>query len=1329
MNQPNLKNLVIGVSSLIISGVFPTFAQTEEQESSSKEDRTAVAFWKFDGNLRDDSDWGRELTVEDPCFVPGHHGQALKSGHEYVEVQSRPELELAPGLLIDCWVNFSQQPTGYNHFVGKEDEYMLRVDPPSEGNQFAFFVKLNGSWEPRVRCGEAVKPDLWYHVIAQWDGKQITLEVNGKKESVRRSGSIMPTDEPLEIGAFDGMIDELRIENPAMQNPRAKAAELLVADWKFDDRLEDSSGRGHDITLNEPHFTAGNNGKALMFGSESALTPDSPDLELAPGLRIECWVYFDKKSTGFRNIVSKDREYLLRVDSLDEGGRFSFFVHQGKSWGQRVQYSKPMELGRWYHLIAFWDGDVATLDVNGETSRVRRPGKASHGSAPLKIGSDGVRIDDLRIGNPTSLAMQELRSLLTVTTANQKNSPDHFGQDTGWPGWSGAGGAQVSSTGEKLHAELADSNAMIVNPGFDLDLAQYKYVCCDISCNIAHAAQLIFIMDSGHGTVQIPVWQGARTSVANLTDVPEWQGRLKLLAISIPGIRTHQVQLENLWICSKPMGKPFLQVRNFAQDRALLHVGRPEKVTAVIHNLGIEAKEATARLVLPKGAKCISDSVYTLGFMSTDAVKNAEWTITADSEINELAEVVLTTENGISSSERYRLIFRPADAPPEIKVHTKEKDGTITYYIDSIDGDNTNTGRSIGSPWKDFTNINGKTLGPGEKLLIKRGSIINQELQLSAHGTADNWAEIGTYGNGARPIIRRNWDIQDRCALISSPDYLWIHGLMVSCAAQGLIVYYSKSGHTGLVIEDCIASHIEGLYYPDNHGIPEWRGQPGPQGGASRSAGIGVTGASAEDVIIRNCEMFHTSQGFRVSQQSKRSTIDRVFCHDCYAHNTSPHPILIGGTLVQNSIFDASGGHASRGTMGIMLGSPQGLTFRNCIFRNMPDSGSYDQGGVDFEAGGDGCLIDGCTFENNAGAGIEVLGLKSPQCKNIEIRKSRFIRNNWVKKSHGPAEIYVWGKEQNPDPVVCCSSGSIHDNGYVLLPGVEFFINAVPQLTWWTLQNNVQYTTPGELRAAMPHNEPPVVKAGPDLCSNGSTVQLNGKVSDDGKPAGSSLTTHWEVLEGPGNVAFKNDSDPASEAIFSKPGDYLLRLSGDDGELWFSDMVAVHVLPPGTTVSKAWEFNQQLEKQGWTEVNLGTTRRKMGSKSYNIADPVKYVGGGYYIVVVEDSTDAHLLSPDNLAVDLNKNKTITIRFQNHTPATQMRFAFTTTASSEWNDTNCKSFDVIANDNQPRMYTLDMSDVIGWKDDLRQLRLDLAMEKPITGTCRIDYIWIGSASAK
>jgi hypothetical protein len=117
------------------------------------------------------------------------------------------------------------------------------------------------------------------------------------------------------------------------------------------------------------------------------------------------------------------------------------------------------------------------------------------------------------------------------------------------------------------------------------------------------------------------------------------------------------------------------------------------------------------------------------------------------------------------------------------------------------------------------------------------------------------------------------------------------------------------------------------------------------------------------------------------------------------------------------------------------------------------------------------------------------------------------------------------------------------------------------------------------------------------------------------------------------------------------------------------------------------------------------------------------------VLAIEDSPDAHLLSADHLGIALTGKETITFRFQNHTPATEMRLKFTTDADPLWNDAKSRTFAVVANDNDCRTYSLNLSSLAAWKGRLRQLRLDLATGKPLTGTCRFDYIWVCSAATR
>jgi len=646
----------------------------------------------------------------------------------------------------------------------------------------------------------------------------------------------------------------------------------------------------------------------------------------------------------------------------------------------------------------------------------------------------------------------------------------------------------------------------------------------------------------------------------------------------------------------------------------------------------------------------------------------------------------------------------------------------MTYYVDSVAGGNEKSGLTPGQAWADFTHINGKTLKAGERLLIKRGSVINQELQVSAEGTADAWVDIGAYGEGARPVVRRNWDIAERCARIIGANYLRISGLSFCYAGKGLFVR-SVGGQGNVIIEDCVAHHIEGIYREryNMSGIPEWRDYKATANWPPLSGGIMMVGG--HDMTLRDCEIFQTSWAFFVAGGT-RVTIDAVNVHDNYVLNTSPHPSVAGLTdsVMMNCVFDAAGYHAAYGTMGIMVGGPQNFTIQNCTFRNQPDSGSPDQGGIDFEAGGDGVMVDRCTFANNAGPGIEVLGLQRPQPVNIEIRNSRFIKNNWSKRKDW-GEIYVFGNPNKRDPKVECSTGTIHNNGYVLTPGGQFYVNrSTPELTDWELHSNTQHASVAELKKAMPWNDLPKVNAGKDIQTTpDAAVQLNGSVSDDGKPGNDPLVVQWEVLEGPGAVGFTDASAARTTASFSTPGEYMLRLKGDDGELFASDILCVAVLTPGESMVKGWEFNGTLDKEGWTEASLGATGWPDPTNDRFRAEPVAYVAGGYYSLVVKDTAEAKLVSPKGLGVAARGGQFLEVRMQNHTNAERMRVRFTTTDDEAWDDAKSVTVDVVPNDGQVRVYRVDLSRVPGWTGILDQLRVEAGAGENVTGTIRVDYV--------
>jgi hypothetical protein len=101
-----------------------------------------------------------------------------------------------------------------------------------------------------------------------------------------------------------------------------------------------------------------------------------------------------------------------------------------------------------------------------------------------------------------------------------------------------------------------------------------------------------------------------------------------------------------------------------------------------------------------------------------------------------------------------------------------------------------------------------------------------------------------------------------------------------------------------------------------------------------------------------------------------------------------------------------------------------------------------------------------------------------------------------------------------------------------------------------------------------PGNTPPVVSAGSDqILTFPDDALLAGNVTDDGLPSPSSLTSTWSTVSGQGMVSFDDASQAVTNASFSAPGFYVLRLTASDGELQSTDDVTITVVPfDGSTI-------------------------------------------------------------------------------------------------------------------------------------------------------------------
>ena len=106
-----------------------------------------------------------------------------------------------------------------------------------------------------------------------------------------------------------------------------------------------------------------------------------------------------------------------------------------------------------------------------------------------------------------------------------------------------------------------------------------------------------------------------------------------------------------------------------------------------------------------------------------------------------------------------------------------------------------------------------------------------------------------------------------------------------------------------------------------------------------------------------------------------------------------------------------------------------------------------------------------------------------------------------------------------------------------------------------------------ELSVSLPPtgNQAPIANAGLDsTVTLPAGITLAGSVTDDGLPEGSTLTSLWTQVSGPGIATFTDATAPSTDVTFSEPGTYVLRLTADDTALQHSDDVTVTVNPEGT---------------------------------------------------------------------------------------------------------------------------------------------------------------------
>ena len=378
--------------------------------------------------------------------------------------------------------------------------------------------------------------------------------------------------------------------------------------------------------------------------------------------------------------------------------------------------------------------------------------------------------------------------------------------------------------------------------------------------------------------------------------------------------------------------------------------------------------------------------------------------------------------------------------------------GGTGYYIDNT-GDNHQSGRSPTEAWADFTNVNSRTFMPGDSIWLKRGCVWHQQFTLNGAGSPGRLITIGAYGQGERPKIEQSGNQADRCMRLNNASYVSLSSVEVCHGGVGILLYYDRSYNNRSVYLDDIVAHdfrITGVARENPHDRVSW------------SYGIGITGidnpANGQDRVlsdfrITNTEVYNTGAGIALDWADHHTvdgkmalrnkfgdvSMEKLNLHDNTVEGISFVSLFLSSVtncVIKDTVINKGARYAPTGTAAVQVMYTKGVTLENVTISNTDFNACPDNAALDLECDNEDVLVEGCRFENNAGPAIEILATPvnpNAYTRNLIIRNSSFLRNNWAKKV-GTSQILVadWQKGNTP-------SGRIENNRFENAPGTGFF--------------------------------------------------------------------------------------------------------------------------------------------------------------------------------------------------------------------------------------------------------------------------------------------------
>ncbi|HPS54048.1 MAG TPA: ADP-ribosylglycohydrolase family protein [Sedimentisphaerales bacterium] len=175
-----------------------------------------------------------------------------------------------------------------------------------------------------------------------------------------------------------------------------------------------------------------------------------------------------------------------------------------------------------------------------------------------------------------------------------------------------------------------------------------------------------------------------------------------------------------------------------------------------------------------------------------------------------------------------------------------------TYYVDSVTGNDDNSGITIESAWKTIEKVNSLEFKPGDKILFKADSKYTGQLKPKGSGEKGNPIIIDMYGQGNKPLIEGQGNVSP-VLLIHNVQYFEVNNLEITNTGTEPALW--RQGVAVTITDFGIARGIRlnGLFIHDVNGSND------KSAGAGRGLGWHCSGNKVKSrfdgLIIENCRL------------------------------------------------------------------------------------------------------------------------------------------------------------------------------------------------------------------------------------------------------------------------------------------------------------------------------------------------------------------------------------------------------------------------------------------------------------------------------------------